>query len=128
MSELSLFSIELFTRLISLSWSLQELYMCPNIKIGLGSFCSTMIIINYKLKEKWDLLYPSSQNIIHDPKIELNGLTRVDLSCFFCVFYLIYLFFNFIIQHWVGWKLSFIICFDLFFIRIFWSHDQSHKF
>ena len=46
----------------------------------------------------------------------------------FCVIFLIDFFFNFIIQYWVGWKLSFIIYFDFLSIEISWSYDQGRGF
>jgi hypothetical protein len=46
---------------------------------------------------------------------------QVNFSYFF-LFFLINFFFNFIIRHWVYYKLSFIICFDLHFIELSWSH------
>jgi len=52
-----------------------------------------------------------------------GGLTRVFLCLFFHHF-----FFNFIIQYWNNWKLSFIICFDLLFIRLSSSHNPSCSF
>jgi hypothetical protein len=36
----------------------------------------------------------------HDSRIVLNGLTQVDLALFLCHF-LISIFINFIVQHWV---------------------------
>ena len=45
----------------------------------------------------------------HDPFHELNKLARVYLSCFFV------LFFYFILQHWISWKLSFMIFFSMEF-------------
>ena len=59
----------------------------------------------------------------HDLRIMLNKLTPVIFYIF-----LIDFFFNFIIYFWVGWKLSFLISFDLFSIRISWSHDQVRDF
>jgi hypothetical protein len=61
----------------------------------------------------------------HDMRIMLNGSTRVNSGCFY-VFHLIN-FFNFIIQHWVSWKLSFIIYINLLFTRIYWSILLSSK-
>jgi hypothetical protein len=83
---------------------------------------------------------------LYDPRIVLNELTWVDLSCFLC-----YFFFNFIIQCRIGielhnffflWKylglvikvMSFDIlmlvksdCFFVFFSkRLFWSHNLGH--
>ena len=63
----------------------------------------------------------------HDPRIMLNGLTRVDSSYFLCYFFN-WFFFNFIIRYWVGLKLSFIIYFDFFSIGISWSYDQGRGF
>ena len=49
----------------------------------------------------------------YDPSHEFNKLTWVVfLGSFFNWF-----FFNFILQHWVDWKLGLIICFDLFSIE-----------
>jgi hypothetical protein len=59
----------------------------------------------------------------HDLRIMLNKLTPVIFYIF-----LIDFFFNFIIYFWVGWKLSFLISFDLFSIGISWSHDQVREF
>jgi hypothetical protein len=50
---------------------------------------------------------------------------------FFSFFYLFYSsIFNFyyIILHWVGWELSFIIFFCLFFVIIFQSYDLNYMF
>jgi hypothetical protein len=61
-------------------------------------------------------------------------VTRVYILCFFFLFFMkinrthdlyhvlcsffIDLFFNFIIQHWINWELSFIIYFNLLFMRL----------
>jgi hypothetical protein len=36
--------------------------------------------------------------------------------------------FNFILQHWIYWKLSFTIYFDLFYMKLSLSHDSSREF
>jgi hypothetical protein len=41
----------------------------------------------------------------------------------FFVCFLIHFFFNVILQHWVDWKLYFIL---FFFMGISWSHEQGH--
>ena len=46
-----------------------------------------------------------------------NQLYQVESGGFLCFF------FNFSIQHWVGWESSFIICFDLFFIGLSRSYN-----
>jgi hypothetical protein len=63
----------------------------------------------------------------HDTWIVLNELTRVNSVCILCLF-LIDFFYNFIIQHWIGWDMSFIIYFNLYFTRISWFHDQDCGF
>ena len=65
------------------------------------------------------------------PRIMLNELICVDLAYFLSNF-LIKIFTNFIIQHWI-WQCCFIIefynfFFNLLYIRLYQSHDQSHKF
>ena len=52
-------------------------------------------------------------------------LTRVDSSFFFCHF-IIDFFYNFILQYWVDWSID--IFFNLFSIKLSWSHDPSYKF
>jgi len=47
---------------------------------------------------------------------------------FFPFFFNWFFFLNFILQHWVDWELSFVICFDMLSMRLFQSHDSSHKF
>jgi len=45
---------------------------------------------------------------------------------FFYIFLIGY--FNFIIKHWVDWRFGFIVCFDLFFMKLSWSYDQGCGF
>jgi hypothetical protein len=52
---------------------------------------------------------------------------QVDLSLFLYL-YFIDLFFNFILQHWVDWELSFILYFNLLFMELSESHDLGHGF
>ena len=63
----------------------------------------------------------------HDTWIVLNKLTWVNSVCILCLF-LIEIFYNFIIQPWIGWDLSFMIYFNLYFTRISWFHDQGCGF
>jgi hypothetical protein len=53
---------------------------------------------------------------------EFDRLTRVNSSRFF------YFFFNVIFEYLVDWELSFIICFDLLFRGLSWSHDLGYGF
>jgi hypothetical protein len=46
---------------------------------------------------------------------------------FLCPFFN-WFFFDFIIQHWVNWEMSFIIYLDFFSIGLSWSHDEGHEF
>jgi hypothetical protein len=46
----------------------------------------------------------------------------IDLRFFFLIF------FNFIIQYWVDWELSFIIYFGLCSMRLSWFYDLDHEF
>ena len=50
-----------------------------------------------------------------------------ELALFFLSFYNWY-FFNFIIQYWVDYELSFMIYFGLFFMRLSRFHDSSREF
>ena len=45
-----------------------------------------------------------------------------------CYFFRLIFFFNFIIQQWFFWELSFIIYFNLFNFGLSWSHDPSQYF
>jgi hypothetical protein len=47
-------------------------------------------------------------------------------SVFFS-FYIWFFFFNFNFHYWVDWELSFIICFDLFSMRLSWSHNLGSR-
>jgi hypothetical protein len=38
------------------------------------------------------------------------------------------IFFIFILQRWVSWKLSFTVYFDLLFMALSWSHNSGHEF
>jgi hypothetical protein len=44
------------------------------------------------------------------------------------VLFLIIIFFNFILQHWVDWELDILICFDLLYIGLSWSNDLDREF
>jgi hypothetical protein len=60
----------------------------------------------------------------HELSCEFRKLTRV-ASSFFLNWYC---FFNFIIQHWVHWKLSFMIFFYLLSMGLSWYCDHSSEF
>jgi hypothetical protein len=62
-----------------------------------------------------------SQN--HNPDHDFNTLTRV-----FFFFLINFILLNFILQHYVNWKLGFMIYFSLLSIRLFLSHDSGNKF
>ena len=51
----------------------------------------------------------------HDSGYGLDKLTLIDPSCFFVCFFNCVFFFKFIFQHWVYWKLDFII-FSIYFL------------
>lgn len=53
------------------------------------------------------------------------GLRSIGLSL---RFFYIYFFLSFILQHWICWKLSFVIFFTLLFKVLFWSHNLGHRF
>jgi len=55
---------------------------------------------------------------------EFERLIRVNSSCFFNRFFN----FNYILQHYVCWGLSFIIYFNLFSIKLSKSHDPGRGF
>jgi hypothetical protein len=67
-------------------------------------------------------------SLSHTLDCESCMFTWVDLSHFFCHLNKIVFFFIFIIQHFDNWELNFIIWFNLFFMRLSWSHDLSYKF
>jgi hypothetical protein len=80
------------------------------------------LILSFNTKVYWKLNFIIYFNLLsirlsqsHNLGCGFDRLTRVDLSHFIWYF-LIYIFFNFIFQHWIYWELYFIICFDLFFI------------
>jgi len=52
----------------------------------------------------------------HDLSHGFGRFAQVDLSFFF------------LFHHWVDWKLSFIICFDLLYTGLSWSHDPGYGF
>jgi len=59
----------------------------------------------------------------HNPDHDFNTLTRV-----FFLFLINFILLNFVLQHYVNWKLGFVIYFSLLSIRLFLSHDSGHKF
>jgi hypothetical protein len=65
---------------------------------------------------------PSTLNLANTPDPSYLGLTimsgprALSLDWFF-----------FIIQHWIDCEFCFIICFNLFSIWLWWSHDPSYK-
>jgi hypothetical protein len=61
---------------------------------------------------------------IHDSNHEFDRLTQVT-QVFFSLFLI---FFNFIIQYWVNWELSFVIYFGLFSMKLSSSHDSGYEF
>jgi len=60
----------------------------------------------------------------YDPSHEFGRLIR-DI---FLVFFKIDFLFNFIHQHWVDWKLCFIIYFDFLYMGLFKPYDSGHEF
>jgi hypothetical protein len=67
-------------------------------------------------------------SLSYDAGHGFSELTRVDLCYFLCSFFNWFFSISYIIQHWVYWKLSFMICFDLLFIWLSWSHNSSRGF
>ena len=51
-----------------------------------------------------------------------QGLGQLTWGFFFLIF------FNFIIQYWVDWELSFIVYFGLCSMRLSWFYDLDHEF
>jgi hypothetical protein len=58
---------------------------------------------------------------------EFNKLTQLTRFFFSFPSWLFFLL-NFIIQHWIDWELSFMICFGLLSMRLSISHDSGHGF
>jgi hypothetical protein len=63
-------------------------------------------------------------SISHYLGYRFGELNHIDLDRFFFS----YFFFNFIIQHWVDWKIGFIICFNFISMRLSQSRDPKYKF
>jgi hypothetical protein len=74
----------------------------------------------------WFVLYEII--LISLPKSWILRVNPSKLRSFYCVIFLNWFFFNFIIQQWFYWELSFIIYFNLFNFGLSWSHDPSQYF
>jgi hypothetical protein len=59
----------------------------------------------------------------HESSQGFDKLNQVDPSLIFCLL-LIDFFFNFIIECWIDYELSFMICFDLFSMWLSRFHDR----
>jgi hypothetical protein len=56
-----------------------------------------------------------------------GGQALLTITILFFVFNLVF-FFSFILPCWIDWRLNFIICFDLLFMRLSSSYDLSRGF
>jgi len=93
----------------------------------------------HKLNRKFDKLIQADSDCffwyvfyevfsIHDSGHEFDRLTRVDSGHFFSIFFLIDIFSNFILQHWIDWELYFMIYFNLLSIRLSLSYSLDCGF
>jgi hypothetical protein len=84
------------------------------------SLISTFNIVFVGNRALWFFLFTKLSSF-HNLSCEFNMLTQINLGFFVLFFNLV--FFYFILQHWIGWKMSFIFFLFIFHvvIPISWS-------
>lgn len=65
---------------------------------------------------------------MHGLDYEFNRFILVHSSFFLFFIELNIFIFNFVLQHWIDWKLSIIIYFSLFFLGLLYSHESGRRF
>jgi len=65
---------------------------------------------------------------MHGLDYEFNRFILVHSSFFLFFIELNIFIFNFVLQHWINWKLSIIIYFSLFFLSLLYSHESGRRF
>jgi hypothetical protein len=112
LSQIKSFFLFSFYEVILVSWSESWVWW-----IDWGHFLCSFLVpsFNIAMIRNWTsyFFYFISMGLSqsYDPSCKFDRLTRV---VFLGHFFNWVFFFNFILQHWVDWKLDFIICFNLF--------------
>jgi hypothetical protein len=119
----------IYFKVILISWSESRINTIHWNHVFLPHFLILISSFNIRFVRYWALWFFFFNLLFmrlshsHDLDYEFDKLTQL-IQAFFFHFLIDLFFFNFILQRWVDWELGFVICLDLFFVRLYMSYDS----